>query len=492
MTEVLIVGAGPTGLTLACVLARGGVPFRLIEAAAEPQPGSRGKGIQPRTLEVFEDLGIVDRVLANGRVGMPIRSTGPDGRVAESGGEPVEERPDLPYQLGLITPEWRIEEALRLRLAELGGAVEFGTALSGFEQSDDGVAAVVVRDGVAETVEVKWLVGCDGGHSVVRKQAGIAFVGETLDDVRMIVADVAVDGLDRDAWQMWRHREGMVMLCPLPSTDLFQYQASIGPGQDPGLELTNLQATLERRTGRTDIRLSEPEWVTLWRANIRLVERYREGRVFLAGDAAHIHSPAGGQGMNTGIQDAYNLGWKLALGAPLDTYEHERRPVAAGVLALSNARLAQTLADKGIPVRSDGDSKQLNLNYRGSALVWDDRDETARLRAGDRAPDATELMTVDGVRRLFDLTGRGQFTLLNFGAHRLDATGIRTLQVVDEPVEPGDVVDSGGHLADAYGAGEHTLVLIRPDGYIACISDAEGNQARIVATAEGSRCPGRS
>lgn len=113
VTEVLIVGAGPTGLTLACVLARDGVPFRLIEAAAGPQPGSRGKGIQPRTLEVFEDLGIVDRVLADGRVGMPVQSVGSDGRVEKIGGEPIEERPDVPYQLGLITPEWRIEEALR-------------------------------------------------------------------------------------------------------------------------------------------------------------------------------------------------------------------------------------------------------------------------------------------------------------------------------------------------------------------------------------------
>lgn len=468
VTEVLIVGAGPTGLTLACVLARDGVPFRLIEAAAGPQPGSRGKGIQPRTLEVFEDLGIVDRVLADGRVGMPIRSVGSDGRVEKSGGEPIEERPDVPYQLGLITPEWRIEEALRLRLAEFGGAVEFGTALTGFGQSDDEVRASVVRGGVVETVEARWLVGCDGGHSVVRKQAGIAFAGETLDDVRMIVADVGVAGLDRDAWQMWRHEEGMVALCPLPSTDLFQYQASIGPGQDPGLTLANLQEILVRRSGRSDLRLGEPEWVTLWRANVRLVERYREGRVFLAGDAAHIHSPAGGQGMNTGIQDAYNLGWKLAASPTLlDSYEEERRPIAAGVLALSNARLAETLVAKGIPIRSDGDTRQLNLNYRGFALVWDDRDETAELRAGDRAPDATDLLTTDGVwQHLFELTGGGRFTLLNFGPRIDPPAGVRTLQVV------GDLVDTEGHLASAYGAGDHTLVLIRPDGYIACISDA--------------------
>ncbi len=218
------------------------------------------------------------------------------------------DRPDIPYPASLITPEWRTEEALRLRLAELGGAVEFGTALENFAQSDEGVSALVVKGGVAETITARWLVGCDGGHSIVRKQAGIAFEGETREELRMIVADVAVDGLDRDAWQMWRHQEAWSPSCPLPSTEVFQYQASIAPGQDPALGLANLQAILERRTGRTDIRLHEPQWSTLWRANIRLADRYRQGRIFLTGDAAHIHSPAGGQGMNTGIQDAHNLG----------------------------------------------------------------------------------------------------------------------------------------------------------------------------------------
>lgn len=498
MTTVLIAGAGPTGLTLACVLARSGVSFRLVDAAPGPQPGSRGKGVQPRSLEVFDDLGVVERVLAHGRMAMPIRTTAADGRVTPSDAEPVA-RPDIPYPASLITPEWRIEETLRLRLAELGGAVEFGTALESFEQSDEGVSAVVVRDGVAETVTARLLVGCDGGHSVVRKQAGIAFVGETRDAVRMIVADVEVDGLDRDAWHMWRHEDGMVNLCPLPSTGVFQYQASIAPGQDPEPGLANMQAILDRRSGRTDIRLHEPEWTSLWRANIRLVDRYRAGRVFLAGDAAHIHSPAGGQGMNTGIQDSYNLGWKLAAVANgaspalLDTYEAERRPVAAGVLALSNARLKDAIEQKGLVVRSDASTKQLGVGYRDSVLARDDRDETARLRAGDRAPDATGLRTPEGERRLFDLTRGGRFTLLSFGAPpAIDALGLTTVHVVEEPAGLGDIADPEGHLADAYDAGAHTLVLIRPDGYIALISDvgdvsAVTGHLESIANAPGSR-----
>jgi len=479
---VLIVGAGPTGLTLACELARRNIAFRLIEASVGPQMGSRGMGVQPRTLEVFDDLGIIDRVLAYGRMAMPIRSTAPDGRVTMGGDIPeiLKDRSDIPYPASVITPEWRTEEALRLQLAELGGAVEFGSALQSFEQSDEGVLAVVVKNGVAETVAARWLVGCDGGHSTVRKQAGIAFEGETREEVRMIVADVAVDGLGRDAWSMWQHEDGFLGLCPQPSTDVFSFQAAIAPGQNADLSLANMQAILERRSGRNDIRLHEPQWSSLWRANIRLANRYREGRVFLAGDAAHIHAPAGGQGMNTGIQDAYNLGWKLAAvtrgAAPalLDSYEAERRPVAVSVIALSNARLKQAIEEKGIPIRRDASTIQLDINYRGSTLARDDRDESAALRAGDRAPDATKLMTVDGERRLFDLTRGGRFTLLNFGATSAETVPaeVRVLSVVRNLKGRNEIVDSEGLLTRAYDPSDRTLVLIRPDGYIAMITDA--------------------
>jgi 2-polyprenyl-6-methoxyphenol hydroxylase-like FAD-dependent oxidoreductase len=480
-TTVLIVGAGPTGLTLACELARRRISFRLIEAAPGPQPGSRGKGLQPRTLEAFDDLGIVDRVIANGRLAMPMRSTAPGGQVIQSNIEPPSVRPDIPYPTTLITPEWRVEEALRFRLAEFGGAVEFGTALESFDQSDEGVTAVIVKEGRSETATSCWLVGCDGGHSIVRKQAAIVFEGETREDVRMIVADVEAVGLARDFWEIWSQEEGLVSLCPLPSTDAFQYQASIAPGQNPELSLANMQMILEHRSGRRDIRLHEPSWASLWRANVRLVDRYRERRVFLAGDAAHIHSPAGGQGMNTGIQDTRNLGWKLAAVANgarpalLDSYEAERRPVAASVLALSNARLKQAIEQKSIPRQRDASTMQLGISYRGSSLVRDDRDEAALLRAGDRAPDATKLMTVDGERRLFDLTRGGCYSLLSFGpttAIEAAPTEFRTFHVADQLTRFDDIVDREGHLVNAYGATNRTLVLIRPDGYIALISDA--------------------
>ena len=480
IVTVLIVGAGPTGLTLACGCARDGISFRLIDASPNPQAGSRGKGVQPRTLEVFDNLGIVDRVIANGRIGMPIRSIGPHGQVRSGGPETVRSTPEIPYPMSMITPEWRIEEALRARLAELGGDVEFGASLRFFEQRDEAVSAVVVKASETETITARWLVGCDGGGSTVRKQAGIAFDGETRDDVRMIVADVKVDRLHRDAWYMWRHEDGFVSLCPLPSTDVFQYQAAIAPGQSPKPCLPNMQTILDRRSGRADMRLHDLTWSSLWRANVRLAESYRDGSVFLAGDAAHIHSPAGGQGMNTGIQDAHNLGWKLAAvargAAPalLDSYEAERRPVAARVLALSDKRLAQIVEQKGLPDRRDASTTQLGVSYRGSALVRDDRGTTALLRAGDRAPDALGLLTLDGICRLFDLIRGGRFTLLAFGATVAAETllpGIKYFQVVEQVIGITDIADSEGHLAKAYEATDKTLVLIRPDGHIALISD---------------------
>lgn len=479
---VLIAGAGPTGLTLACVLSRSGIPYRLIDAAPGLRPGSRGKGLQPRSIEVLQDLGMADRIIANGRFAMPIDVTREDGTVTHGGAEPevLRNRPDIPYATSLIIPQWRVEEIMRDRLEHLGGEIEFDTELVSFTHSEEAVTVQVRKDGVRESITARWIVGCDGARSMVRKGTSIAFEGETNEEVRMILADLAVDGLDREVWNWWFHEEGFVNLCPLPATDLFQLWVSLKPGQDSSTALPRLREALLTRSGRSDIHLNEPEWTTLWRLNVRLCDHYREGRVFLAGDAAHVHSPNGAQGMNTGIQDAYNLGWKLAAvanAAPedlLETYETERRPVAAEVIALANSKLGQTLNKTWTGTRGE-DTIQLHFNYRGSVLARDDRDESATRRAGDRAPDATELVTAEGRHRLFDVIGGGRFTLLNFGA-AVAARGLpndlRMLHVASQPGAAGHIADTAGNLARIYGSTGRTLVLIRPDGYIGAISDA--------------------
>jgi len=480
--QVLIVGAGPTGLTLACDLARRHIAFRLIDAAHEPFRGSRGKGTQPRSLEVLDDLGVVDELLHDGRFHLPIRFYRADGGYEDTdlhaGRHP---RPDVPYASSMLIPQWRIEKALRERMQARGGQVEYGVSLTTLEQDIDGVTATLTHaDGRTEQVRSAYLVGCDGGRSATRKLAGIAFDGETLEAHRMLVGDVSATALDRDHWHTWRKDgAGFLALCPLPGTQQFQFQASVGPAmtEEPSLEL--FQRIVQERSGRSDIVLSDITWVSLWRANVRMVDRYRSGRLFLAGDAAHVHSPAGGQGMNTGIQDAYNLGWKLAAvlrGAPpglLDTYEEERLPVARALLGLSSKLHNQTYQSQRIATRRDEETLQLGINYRHASLSRDLRAEPAELQAGDRAPDATGLRDAQGEHRLFDFFRGPHVTLVAFGegwgamlealrVHHGDALKIVTI---------GDKVkDVEGHATAAYGVQEDTLFVVRPDGYIGLVT----------------------
>jgi 2-polyprenyl-6-methoxyphenol hydroxylase-like FAD-dependent oxidoreductase len=480
--DVLIVGAGPTGLTLACTLVQRGVRVRIVDGASGPAVGSRGKGLQPRTLELFDDLGIVDGVLAHGVFGLPIRYYDESG---ESKDDRLYERrstrPGAPFLQPLIIPQWRVEEALRQKLEQLGGRVEFGILLTNVSQDEGGASAQFSGPGPM-SVRVAWLVGCDGGKSLVRQLTGISFLGETLETHRMLVGDVRVEGVDRDHWHIWKSAEGFLALCPLPSTDVFQLQASIAPGQESDTSLEVFQRLVDTRTGHRGIRLSEATWMSLWRANVRMVDRYRHDRIFLAGDAAHVHSPAGGQGMNTGIQDAYNLGWKLAavcVGADrtlLDTYEEERLPIAAAVLGISNEIMASTIRAGGILMRRDERTLQLDLNYRHSNLTEEMRPNDDGLRAGDRAPDAPGLIGPDGSARIFDLLGGPHATILGFGAHWRPLVeectqkfrgSLRGYVIAAKSATGGGrsyYADTDGHAQRSYG--DSALYVVRPDNYI--------------------------
>lgn len=497
-TQVLISGAGPSGLVLGIELARRGVPCHVVNAAAGIWPASRGKGLQPRTLEVFEDLGVLGAVRAGGRDYPVIRGYSGrevvwEGRMSEVN-DPT---PDIPYPNGWMVPQWRTERILRDRLAGLGVTVQDGTELAGFTSDDDGVTATLATPGGAREVRARYLVGADGGHSTVRRALGIGFAGETRESDRMLFGDLRVDGLDRDYWHMWAgtaDRSDMLGLCPLPGTDTYQFVAAHpGDGFEP--DHAGLQALLTERTRCADIRLREITAISSYRANMRMAERFRAGPVFLAGDAAHVHSPAGGQGLNTSVQDAYNLGWKLAAvlagaeEALLDSYEAERMPVAAGVLEISTALHRQVAAGGG-PMKRGKETQQLDIGYAGGPLAPgnsdDDGDEgDGVLCAGHRAPDAPGLRRADGTAvRLFELLVGPHLTLLAFGAPIADAAAelaapygaaVRTVPIRhtgEEPAETGHatVVDEDGHAAKAYGIDTETLVLIRPDGYVGAIS----------------------
>jgi 2-polyprenyl-6-methoxyphenol hydroxylase-like FAD-dependent oxidoreductase len=430
-TQAIIVGAGPTGLTLGIELARRSIAFRLIDAAEDPFRGSRGKGIQPRTLEVFEDLGIIDAIL---KAGMPYPKfrvhVGPFSlRLGPLGGR-KRSTEDVPYPNLWLLPQHRTEEILRQRLAQLGGQVEFGTAFERMALHERGVDVYLSTE---ELVSAEYLIGCDGGHSPVRKALGLALQGETLGTEAAFVADVNVEELDHTDWHVWPFAKGgAIGLCPLPEPSLFQMMSAREPAK-------GIESAIQTVAG---CQVTGIAWSSMYRPAVRMVDRLRAGRVFLAGDAAHLHPPTGGQGLNTGVQDAYNLGWKLAhvlCGGPeslLDTYEAERLPVAAAVLGLSK-QIYRTRSLK----RGDA-TNQLRLHYRTSALS--SGKPLGRLHPGDRMPDvrladgtrlfeqmrgahATEFVTRDGSRILIRPDGY----IASIGTHQIAAFAGESTHQVD-------------------------------------------------------------
>ncbi|HVV18835.1 MAG TPA: FAD-dependent monooxygenase [Pseudonocardiaceae bacterium] len=483
-TDVLIVGGGPTGLVLAVELARRGVAFRLVDKLDAFFGGSRADGLVPRTLEVFDDIGIADTVMAEGDAGILVRGYRGDEVVFEGRAtEPMPARPDVPYPNIWFLPQFRTEELLRERLAALGHHVELRTELIDCTQDADGVVATLAGPRGTEQVRVRYLVGADGGASVVRKRLGIPFVGETDESARVLFGDVRVDGLDRSHGRIWTDGEQGAALMPLAGTDLFTITAE--PPANGEVSLAYLQDMVTLASGDPGIRLRELTWSTIWRPNVRLAERFRDGRVFLVGDAAHINPPTGGQGMNTGIGDSYNLGWKLAAvvrGAPaalLDSYETERRPAARRALDLANNLLEKhRRGDEDAHVRGP-ELHQLTINYRGGSLAEDRRAEPGPVRAGDRAPDAP-----CGDVRLFDLFRGPHWTVLAFGP--VDGAlpaGVPAYSVVPADGPAGDhvVVDTDGHARDAYQVDPGTIVLVRPDGYIGLVTTAAADVERYLA-----------
>jgi len=484
-TSVLIIGGGPTGLALTCDLARRGIDFRIIDKAPAYFAGSRGKGLQPRGLEVLDDFGVVDQILANGRFHLPFRAY--EGarvigdRDIHEGRNPT---PDVPYASSLIIPQWRVEEILRSCLEAFGHRVELGVELTEIEQNEDQVIATLSGAGRVEHTTAKFLVGADGGHSFVRHTLGVGFEGETWTTERMYVGDVKVDTLDRNHWHVWPDKmHGFLGLCPLPSTDSFQFQAQIAPDEEGEPSLERFQQIVDQRASAMNLRLHDASWTSLFRANIRMVDRYRVGRIFLAGDAAHVHSPAGGQGMNTGIQDAYNLGWKLALvlrGAPdwlLDTYEQERLPVAARILGITSKLHREMMPKETLDAgQRDAEFLQLGIRYRGGRLARELRSKPTEIQAGDRAPDSP-CRSGDGTPvRIFDLLRGPHFTLLQFGPDFRDANeaGLHVHRIVrpGELPDASSVVDSEGHAYRVYGVSKPTQFLVRPDGYVGLITES--------------------
>jgi 2-polyprenyl-6-methoxyphenol hydroxylase-like FAD-dependent oxidoreductase len=335
---VLIVGAGPVGMTMASELVRYGVAIRIIDKAAERTDKSKALVLWSRTLELLNRGGGSAPFVEAGFKAEAVNFVAGDKMIGRVTMDSVQS----PYPFGLMLPQSDTERLLEQRLDEQGVTVERRIELVTFTQRTDGVEAVLRHaDGREETVSAAWLVGCDGAHSAVRHTLGAPFTGETMDS-DWILADVHMTGYpypDSEAAVYW-HRDGVFVIFPI-SPGRYRVLADLPPsGADhpPAPTLEEAQAIIDRR-GPSGLKAFDPIWLAGFRINGRKVSQYRWGRVFLAGDAAHVHSPAGGQGMNTGMQDAFNLAWKLAVVVRgtcceelLDSYSPERSHVGDEVL----------------------------------------------------------------------------------------------------------------------------------------------------------------
>jgi len=341
--SVLVSGAGPVGLTMAAELARYGVSVRIVEKAAERTDKSKALVLWSRTLELMDRMGGAAPFVAAGLKATAANITSGKEKIAriELGGVPS------PYLFALMLPQSETERLLEEYLNRLGVTVERSVELCGFSASSDGIVATLRHaDGREETVESSWLIGCDGAHSTVRHQLGMEFIGDTLPS-NWILGDLQLTGVPSpgEIDIIW-HSDGILALFPITQTR-YRVIADVTPTPNgaprPDPKLEDIQAVLDAR-GPGGIRGADPIWLAAFNINERKVASYRKARVFLVGDAAHIHSPAGGQGMNTGMQDACNLAWKLALVCRgicqpeplLASYSQERSAVGEEVLRNAN------------------------------------------------------------------------------------------------------------------------------------------------------------
>ncbi|WP_108659533.1 FAD-dependent monooxygenase [Acuticoccus kandeliae] len=501
--EVLVVGAGPVGLFLATELTRAGIDTMIVDQMGERAFFSKALGITARTLEIFEDLGIAHEAIDHG---IWLRGLNNFDDLTETMSFDIP--PGLPFG-SLALAQFETERILENCLHTHGGRVQYGTALDTFTETADGIEATLIGpDGARHTVGCRYIVGCDGAHSKVRSTLGIAFEGEKYPQT-FVLGDLEVDwDLTRGRFYRFGDSATGVTLAAVPvagSPKRYRLSSTLPagaepPSGDPPPTLEELKAMLlpylPKGTG-----LSNLHWSSVYHVSHRIVPEYGRGRAFIAGDAAHIHPPVGGLGMNTGLQDAHNLAWKLALAlkgvaAPglLASYSAERQAVGLDVVESTSRALSAVFARKA-PTPGMRET-QLLVGYRDSPIVADDRADAAEaeLAAGDRAPNAGGL-TREYVQRPFRLHerfGRGRHVLLGaigadaggvdrlaaMAAHLRDRLGTAAAAYAIAPAEcalmgndPLPILaDSAGEFGEAYAARPGMAWLVRPDGYLGWVS----------------------
>jgi 2-polyprenyl-6-methoxyphenol hydroxylase-like FAD-dependent oxidoreductase len=494
-TDVLIVGAGPTGLMLANQLGRRGARVLIIDRHAQPSRETKALGVQARTLEIYSRLGIVGRALELGK-----RGTG--GNIWAEGrhmarvslgdaGESV-----TPYPYILILGQDDNERIMGDRLHDWGVAVQWRTEFVGLQQAPDNVAATLkLPDGTTRTVTAAWVAGCDGAHSAVRELSGITFPGAPYEHV-FFVADTEVTGsMVPDEVNVFLWREGFHLFFPMRGKDHWRIVGILPPAlrDKDDVKFESVIPALRGEAG--DLSFKACTWFSTYRIHHRSAARFRDRRCFLLGDAAHIHSPVGAQGMNTGLQDAYNLGWKLALGvqgradaALVDSYEDERVPVARRLLNTTDRAFRLIVSDNPLagifrtqvlariaafavnrkPIQRFAFRviSQTGIHYRKSPLseTLGDLPQSAP-RAGDRFPWLRLKLRAGGpVEDLFEKLDDTRFALILIGQPA----------PAEEALAPGDLLRIHAIPADPVNDAElarakipsPSFYLLRPDGHV--------------------------
>jgi 2-polyprenyl-6-methoxyphenol hydroxylase-like FAD-dependent oxidoreductase len=517
-STVLIVGAGPTGLTLAHELLRRGVQVRLIDKAPAASQNTKALGVWPRTLELFArtQTGLVEEMLEHG-----VKT--PSFHVWSDGARLV--RLDFAHHLtgtypfALMIPQTETEALLTRHVARLGGKIERGTELLSLGQQEEGVEVVLrTASRQEEKARAGWLIGCDGAHSIVRHLAGVPFVGKTFQQ-RFVAGNVRMqwEFPPEEAHAFLSHGNSIAFF-PLPKAFHYRVVITYRPGEAPEGEVTldEVQRDIEAFGCPAGAHASEPAWLDRFLVDQRRIGRYVSGRVLLAGDAAHLLTFIGAQGMNTGIQDAFNLAWKLALvakgqgGAQLvESYGEEREQVSKGLLAATGTAARLALVQQPLPSRVRNvlaprltalpqvqrllvkALAELRISYRRSPAVQDEEGGRtwgrARLRAGDRAPDGTVWTDRwDAPHQLFEWLSGTHHTLLVFTRQQREAEAkeldlpltefqelVESYQIMQGTSRSGEqegtakrLYDPDGSLAQRYRLANGGLALIRPDGYI--------------------------
>lgn len=508
--SVLIAGAGPSGLMMACELARYGVSCRIIDRKKGRTQTTNAAGIHTRTLEIFHHIGIVDRFLKAGQRWSAFRLYSQDELMARIPFNNI----DSFYQFSLLLAQSETEKILNERLEEFKLHVEWQVELIDFKQANGKIGATVKHaDGQTETIESDWLVGCDGIHSIVRDKSQIPFVGEDIPH-EYLVADVQLTGPIDDEADAFLGKKNMLALFPLGG-GVYRIVAT-AEGSEVKKEFTDdeVKHIVEHRCGNK-FKVTSVLWSSAFWIHSKIAGRMREGAVFIGGDAAHVHSPAGAQGMNTGLQDIYNLAWKLAFvikgkAKPelLDSYGIERLPVIEEIVNKTEGITKAAFLENPLLIKLRevvtkniiGQSHflqdkfgmqltQLSIHYEESPIIsyhTDIKCHTAP-KPGERAPD---VVINKASERLYDYLRNTQYNLLLFTGHNLNDTQLVKLQEIIQWIEQtysdsvkaymvsftkvADIenvmVDEQFALHERYKMEDAGFYLIRPDHYIALCS----------------------